>query len=403
MAITDASTIISTTLPLEAVSVYSKIAELCAMPRMVFDDPHWVEMKGEFKAEATQNVYWTVYTNLTPSVEALAETTDKLGVGFNEFQVTFTVNEYGNHVDWTQKAAAFSYFDPSMEQKVRSILGPNMGDSRDALCRNAWMAGLAAYKRVGYGAGATARAAIPATAYLTPALAESVSDKLSEDNFVQNPRVTCLAHRRAIRAIRESNTWHEAQLYAGAQSIINGSVGTWDNVSFIEAPRAVLPNAGAAVFTAALAASAAMGATAVSVSTAAAATMSAHCATAVGGAEVTLGLTSGLDDTAEQVRISSVNTTTGVVALATLGGLKNDHASGEVMTEGLDIYPCFFFVEGSQPMGRGDVISPLIDIGPVTDTFKRIRKLFWYWLGGYGLIRPWYSYCIEVAAPALLV
>jgi hypothetical protein len=117
------------------------------------------------------------------------------------------------------------------------------------------------------------------------------------------------------------------------------------------------------------------------------------------GQLVTLGDPGGKDENAEEVRISAINSGTGRITIEELGGLRYDHAQGDLVTEARDMYPLIFMVDGIQPFGKGTVIPPYVGVSPIVDKMSRIFSIFWYGILGYGTIRPWAAWLVWVAAP----
>lgn len=390
MATTLASDVIySNALPLEAVSVYSKATELENRPRQAYENGEWLESKDEFRLEKTQHVYWTTYKGFNPAVEPLAENVDKDSLGYSEFRVGFTVDEYGIPVSWSKKAGLFHYTDPELSEKIRSILGPNMAETQDALCRNAMIDGLTENGRVTY-MSAEALEDIPANGYMNTTLCEEIGEALLEDNNMSEGEVVCLGQRRAFQGITKDSYWTDVKKYANPQDLVRGEEGSWHNVRFARAPLGVLRNYGAVTAQTTTTATAAVGAAYFTVD---------DTTGFAAGQLITLGEVGGKDETAEEVRISLVNAGTGRITIQDPGGLRYAHASGETVTEALDLYPLVFMVRGIKPFGKGVVVPPYIGLTPPTDKMQRIWTLFWYGVLGYGTIRPWAAWLVWVAAP----
>src|SRR5512144_1800819 len=141
MATTYTDPIMTSDLPDALRVIYSNELEFVAGPKLVFDQ--FNEAKSDFRVKRGERVYWTIFRNLPPSINALSENVDVDGGQMADFQVSFTVDEYGYAIGTTEKLDHLSYFGP-ISNIVRSILAPQMALSVDLLARNCF-----------YGSGST--------------------------------------------------------------------------------------------------------------------------------------------------------------------------------------------------------------------------------------------------------
>jgi len=381
--------IYSNTLPLEAVTIYSKATEIENRPHQAYENGAWLESKPEFAQENSKTVYWTTYRGFNPAVEPLSETEDKDSLGYTSFQVHFDMDTYGTSIQWSRNASEFHYTLPELETKIRTVLGPNMAETQDVLCRNAMIDGLTSEGRVTYLSG-SGLPDIPETAYLSTLLVEELGEALLEDNNMGEGEVIALGQRRAFLGITKDDQWYDVKKYANPQDIIRGEEGSWHNVRFVRAPMGVLRNLGAVVADTELTAACSRGAAYITVD---------DTTGFEAGQLVTIGTPGGADEDAEEFRIATVNAMNGRLTVADKGGLRYDHAEDDAVTEALDLYPIIFMVSGIKPFGKGVVVPPYIGLTPGHDKMQRIQTLFWFGIFGYGVIRPWAAWCVWVAAP----
>ena len=197
-------------------------------------------------------VVFQVYTDLSRSTTALTQTADPDAVTLNNTnKVQVTVNEYGNSVITTERLAleSLSAIDPA----VADMLSFNMRDSLDAL---AWqtLTGLATGRFTGTTSADESTvngqdvSASTTAANITAALARKGVAKLRGASV--QPRdggfYTALIHPDVsydLRSEASSNgsaVWQQPHTYteAGVGSQWVGEIGIYDQVRYIETPRA---------------------------------------------------------------------------------------------------------------------------------------------------------------------
>jgi len=199
-------------------------------------------------------VVFQVYTDLSRATSALTQTEDPDAVQLsNTNRVNVTINEYGNAVITTEKLAleSLSAIDPA----VADMLSFNMRDSLDAIVWNK-LTTLATGRYTGAssadestlnGEDVSAATATSAT-YISAALARKGVARLRGANV--SPRdggfYTAFIHPDVSYDLRSeaqssgSAVWQLPHTYteAGVGNLWTGEIGIFDQIRYIETPRA---------------------------------------------------------------------------------------------------------------------------------------------------------------------
>lgn len=377
--------IISTsTLPDALRTIYSADLEMTATPMMVFDQ--FTEEKRDFKADKGQQVVWTIYRQLAPSISALTETVDVDGSQIQDFQVNFSVNEYGYAIGTTEKINLLSYFGP-IQNIVNSLLAPQMAHTVDIIARNAFWAGAPTT----YANGATSRSALTTSDVATIDIVKKEAFRLSSQRVAPSGGdYICVTHPSVIYDLREDSLWENAGVYSDPSRLVTGEVGRIYGVRFVQSHHARLANAGGSATQTTLTGAHAANVTTLTV---------ADTTGIVAGDEITLYAASkstpdGTDPTQENVIVSSVtNSTTLVLRRATALA----HAGSDKVRKAVDIYP-LMFLGADKPVGKGTVLAPEVRVALKIDKLQRMTYVGWYGLFGYGTIRNWTYSVVETSA-----
>jgi len=376
--------IVSTsTLPDALRTIYSADLEMTAQPLMVFDQ--FVEEKRDFVADKGQQVVWTIYRQLAPSITALSETVDVDGSQIQDFQVNFSVNEYGYALGTTEKLNLLSYHGP-IENIVRTLLAPQMADTVDILARNAFWAGAPTTY-----ANQTSRANLTTSDVATIDTIKREAFRLSSARVMPNGgSYICIAHPAVIYDLREDSLWENAGVYSDPNRLVQGEVGRIYGVRFVESHNARLANAGGSATQTTL-----TGAHAFNTLTL---TVASTTGFAVGD-EVTIyaaakSTPDGTDATQENVIIAAIpDGTTLTLKRATALA----HSNSDKVRKAITIFP-LTFLGNEKPVGKGTVLAPEVRVALKIDKLQRMSYIGWYGLFGYGTIRNWTYSVVEVAA-----
>ena len=367
-------------------SIYSTELEFTARPNLVYDQ--FTESKEDFRQRRGETVTWTIYRQLPPALAVLTETTDVDGGKMSDFQVSFSVHEYGYAIGTSEKLDLLSYQGP-ISNIVRQVLAPQMALTLDLLARNAFFSSAATYRN--YVGTATARAGVTSSDVITDNVIRLAAYNLSVRRIpLIGGSYVAIVHPSVVYDIRGLSYWKDAQLYAGSTDIFNGEVGSLHGVRFIEADNARLPNAGASAVSTTLGAAIAVGDTTI--------TVASSTGMAV-GMEITVfaaaaSTPDGTGSTEESLVIKSItNSTTVVLKRAALMA----HPISDKVVDAVDIYPVAF-LGAEKPLGKGIVVDPEVRVALPVDRLKRIHFVGWYALLGYGVLRDWALEIWEMAS-----
>lgn len=394
--------------------IYSQELEMTARPTLIYDQPAFVEDKKEFGAQRGATVVWTVYRQLPPAIAPLSENQDVAGRSVQDYQVRFSIQEYGDAIGTSEKLDLLSYHGP-ISNIVRTMLGPSMALTMDTICRNMfWNAtnntnpGVT-YKD--YAGNKSSRVTLTSSDVLSADLVKLEAFNLSIRRVPllggQDPSYLCLTHPSIIYDLRGDSNWKNSQLYAGATRIFTGEEGMMHGVRFLKSDRARIANGGvlsSANGQSTLAASYPAGVNQIALISAAgyAAGMEitfhntgVSTTATIGGSPTTWTAPDGTDPTAEESIIQSINGNVLTLRQET----QIPHSIGDYCTDGLDIYP-IVWIGGVPPLGKGISVSPEVRVSLPTDKLRRTSYIGWYALQGYGVLRDW-SYGVTESAASV--
>lgn len=367
--------------------IYSNELEFTSRPVLMYDQ--FTESKGDFVAKRGERVYWTIYRHLPPAIGKLTENVDVDGAKLADFQVSFTVDEYGFAIGTTEKLNLLSYHGP-ISNIVRQVLAPQMALTVDILARNAFIGADCKYRS--FGGTATSRSELAAGDTITETLVRKMAHNLSVRRVpLRGNGYLFITHPSVSFDVRGSNYWKEANLYAGSVNIFNGEVGMLHGCRFVECDNARLPNAGAVIAETTLNGAVSPGASYIIV---------ADTTGFAAGQEITIypaemSAPDGTSDQEEHVVIDSVVAADKKLVLRSK--LLLAHANGAKVREGLDIFP-IVVLGGVSPVGKGTVVEPEVRVATPTDKLRRMSFVGWYALMGYGVLRDWMYECLEVTS-----
>lgn len=374
----------TTSLPDALRDIYSNELQFTALPDLVFDQ--FAEIKNEHRLEHGETAHWTIFRRLPPTIGSLVETVDVDTQRMQDFQVNMSVFEYGNAVGTTKKLDLLSYFGP-ISSIVREQLAPQMALTVDTLARNAAWSG--APKR--YVGGHTARSQLLSSDVATMDTVKQAAHTLRMGRVMEEAGgFICVCHPSVVYDLREDPMWEDPARYSDPSRLARGEVGRYYGVRFVQSNLARLPNAGAATVSTTLTGAHSVGDTSLTM------------ASTVGlsdGDEISLfaaaqSTPDGTGTTEEPVIIASVDDANNVTLEQ---GLAIDHANGDKIRLGLDVFP-LMFMGADKPYGKAVVANPSVVVSPQTDKLKRMSYVGWYGLFGFGVIRDWTYLVVESAA-----
>jgi len=326
-----------------------------------------------FDQADAKTVTLTEVFDLLPSIGALSEGVPFVeGAYLDSRQLSITVEERGNIVKTNKFHNRASFWNSGdFEGVVRNKVGWNLADSVDVTARNAF---LTCTTNLWYPNSKTARATLTSSDTFSVDDADLAMTNLeSRDAFGMDPsgNAVAIVHPRVARDIRKDSQWVNASHYAGATQLFTGEIGMWDNVRFVKSNRAKLPNAGVTTAQTTLTSGATKGATTLTV---------ADTTGFVVGKTISLSdnaLGTAVLETDAELEHVVVDTVASSTSLTLKKPILRDHASGQYVTYGLDIYPVVV-VGGPQAVVYGVTQNPQLVVPPMIDDFQRINRLGWY-------------------------
>ena len=392
--------------------IYSNELEFTSRPTLVYDQPAFVEERNDFSAKKGQQVIWTIYHQLAASIAPLSENQDVVGGQLTDHQVSFKVFEYGDAFGTSEALDLLSYHGP-ISNIVRTLIAPQQALTMDTLCRNMfWYANNRtimnnslvgpAYKT--YVGGVSSRAALSTNvSTMTADVAKLIAYKLSVRRIPtmggQDPSYICITHPSVTYDLRGDPYWKDAQLYAGSTRIFNGEEGMIHGVRFIKSDRARLANGGNLSTQTTLTGAVAVGANSLPVTSSTGFAVGQELTLHNTGVSTTFNAQTwtapdGQDATTEEVIVQAIPDGTHITLAQPL---INAHASGDFVTEALDVYPQIV-LGGLAAMGKGMVVPPEVRVSLPVDKLRRLSYVGWYSLLGFGIIRDWAYEVVETLA-----
>lgn len=175
-------------------------------------------------------------TEMAAATSALNEVVDVDAVGVANSQVTLTLVEYGNAVITSAKLRATSFVE--IDPIVANLIGYNAGLSQDTLAVNV----LAAGSNVRYASTATSRATVGSAMTMTAAyVRRTLADLRGANVATIGGNYVSFIHPDVsydLRGETGSAAWRDPHTYSQPSEIWNGEIGVFENMRFIESPRA---------------------------------------------------------------------------------------------------------------------------------------------------------------------
>lgn len=221
-------------------TAYNREADFALRPLLHFDQVATV--KPTRQAMPGNVVKFTIYADLAVASTALDESTDVNAVAMSDSQPSVTLVEYGNAVLTTAKLRGTSFL--SVDTDAANVVGFNAGVSQDTIARDVLKAG----SNVRYASGGatlpTARNTIePGDTITGNDIRRARTDlrgasvmTYGDDLYVGfiHPDVAYDLRRDTSSGA----TWRDARTYTDNTNLLNGEVGVFEGVRFVETERA---------------------------------------------------------------------------------------------------------------------------------------------------------------------
>lgn len=224
-------------------SVHTKLSQNvyhAAKPILKFQQ--FCQMKEAYGKNQGDAVLINKYSAITTAGGALTEGTDIVYKGATMSQVTITLTEYGNAIDFSSKLKVLSNQD--VQREIATILARDAAKAIDTTIE-----GVFDGAQIRYVGTATAGSAITtngtATATNTSVLnafhvKEIIDYMRSNDKppYTNNDYI-CLGTTKALRGLKDDSSWENAALYGATERLFNGEVGKYYGCRFVECNNAM--------------------------------------------------------------------------------------------------------------------------------------------------------------------
>jgi len=374
-------------------------------------------MKEDFRARDTGIITYTEVYDTEPNYNPLSEQDLWLrGAHLDSRSVSIGLEIHGDTLKFSDYSEIVQYVNRGdLNGLVRDKIGRNQIDTLDILARNAF---LSHPNKVFAGGSRANRAAIQTTDLFDPDFAELARTHLEEAEVPgvsatedgDGQTIVCVTTPRVIHDIRTAagNDWLETQQYAGSGRKFTSEVGTWNGVRFVRTNRLVLKNHGAIVHQTTL-----NGATVPGQGAAATVdnvysvgqsnstryvTVADESGFAVGmyvtihdqGLGSTVLESDGTQETRRIVAIDAANN-----RLVFDKPLLKPHASGDYVTNGVDIHTSIFMGGPAVVYAVGERPTPIFP--PKIDDLQMINRYGWRGFLKFQMFRPEYIEVHETA------
>jgi N4-gp56 family major capsid protein len=376
-------------------AAYEKLAYYALRPELYYDA--FVDVKPTNLTNNGVSAQFNITDDLAPVTTPVAETADITPVAMSDTYIILTPTEYMNAVQLTAKNEATAFME--VNPLAANVMGFNAGISVDSIARNAFQLGT--NFKVSSVSTHVTRATIAATDVLIGNDIRFCRTKLADGSVQRiDGGYIGIAHPDVVydfMAQSGGTNWSDPHVYGQDQSgIMNGYVGRFQGVKFIESPRAPLFVNGSAQGTQTTKTTNATTATDTTTGLALVGTTAAHGY--IVGQAVSFGATTnGLP--ADAVIVSVPSTTTFNIAVA---GVTTGTPSVTITAGTVDVYGTLIF--GKQAFGKafqnagGYRINPVLNDIPVIDVGRRFTGVAWKHMVAYGVVRQAAAYRIESAS-----
>jgi N4-gp56 family major capsid protein len=190
--------------------------------------------------QAGDTFHWNVYSDVATAGTVLAETSTLPETNFTITQGTMSITEYGNSVPFTGK------LDDLSKQPVMEVIDKVLkNDAKKAFDKAAWGQFNATPLRVVASAGTNTSAIVlttngTATSTVSVAMTKehvkNIVDLMKERNIPPyvNDDYICLAHPTTLRQLKNDLETIHSYVDQGFQMILNGEIGRYESVRFVE-------------------------------------------------------------------------------------------------------------------------------------------------------------------------
>jgi N4-gp56 family major capsid protein len=237
----------TTVIPAEVNNFYDRTLLYRAIP--LFIHTKWAQIRDIPRKAGTTVIKFRRYGNLTAATTALSEGITPAGSALSITDITATVLQYGDFITVTD-VLDYSSQDPIL-MEAAEILGDQMGDTIDQLTRDILAAGTNKYFA---GSGHTLRVQVAAGEIITDALIKKVVRLLKNNKARRitkminattgynttpvNASYIGICHPNTSYDLKAITNFVPVEKYSSTMSVIEGEIGKYDEVRFVETANA---------------------------------------------------------------------------------------------------------------------------------------------------------------------
>ena len=243
-----------TQIPIEVNNFYDRALLERAIPSFIHN--RYAQVRDIPRNSGTNVIKFRKYASLTAQTTALTDGVTPSGKQLSITDLSATVLQYGDFVTITDKVL-METFDPILTETAE-ILGEQVGDSLDQLCRDIIVAGTT----VQYASAASSRATVTAAMKMDRAEAKEAVRTLKTNNA--KPMTTMInpstgfntvpvgmsfigiVHPNTTFDLDDATGWIPVEKYPNKSNVMPDEVGALHNIRFVETSNAkVFSSAGA--------------------------------------------------------------------------------------------------------------------------------------------------------------
>lgn len=221
-------------------TAFERLAYFALRPELYYDQ--FADVRATNATNPGATVTFTKFADLSPATTPLGEGEDVTPVALSDSQVSVTLNEYGNASVTTAKVRATSLLP--VDPVAANVVGYNAGISIDTICRNTVQAGDNVIYATGGAVDPTSRTTINSDDTLAANDVRRVVAQLRGANVPTfDGKYIGFMHPDVsydFRSATDAAAWRDSYKYTDASGLLNGEVGEFEGVRFIESPRAPL-------------------------------------------------------------------------------------------------------------------------------------------------------------------
>lgn len=237
----------TTVIPAEVNNFYDRTLLLRAIP--LFVHTRWAQIRDIPRKAGTTTIKFRRYGNLVAATTALQEGVTPVGSQLSVTDITATVLQYGDYITITD-VLDYESQDPVL-MEAAEILGDQMGDTIDQLTRDVLNAGTNVYFG---GSGHTLTSQVAVGEIITDTLVKK-GVRLLKNNKARrmtkmvnattgygtsplNASYIGISHPNVSYDIKGFTGFVSVEKYASTASVMEGEIGKYDEVRFVETTNA---------------------------------------------------------------------------------------------------------------------------------------------------------------------